>query len=159
MKIAARLLSLLMLTSVVTLYIGCSKDDPAPKSEKDTQIGLLNGTWNATAVSFQETPVTSGYENFQLVIDGTEGQNSLEYTVTGRPEASAWESDGTFSFDNDSNVKEVLIRDANSATSVTITYGVTETTLHMEFEYTGEPISRTKNVAGVWEFTFEKAAN
>jgi len=157
MKIAARLLSLLILTSVITLYVGCSKDDPAPKSEKDTQIGLLNGTWNATAVSFQDMPITSGYENFQLVIEGTEGQNSLQYTVTGRPEASAWEANGTFAFDTDANVKEVLIRDPNSATSVTITYGVTETTLQMDFTYDGEPISRTKNVSGAWKFTFEKA--
>jgi len=144
----------MILVTVVTLYTGCSKDDPAPKSDSDVQIGLLNGTWNATEVKLDNVPQT-GYDAFTLTIEGTEGQTSLDYVTSNRPEASAWGANGTLKFGD--NVKQTLIRDENSPTAVTITYGVTETTLQMEFTYSGEPISRTKNVTGVWEFTFEKA--
>jgi hypothetical protein len=158
MKLAARVLSLLILAGVAMFYVSCSKDDDPGKSETDTQIEKLNGTWKITG---SEQVLLTGaspgvdYTGFTLTIAGTSGSNnnSVSFTATGRPELSPWPANGTLTFGT--NVTETLVR---SGDDVSIAYDVDDTTLQMEFFYDGAgyPGSRIKNVEGTWTFTFTK---
>lgn len=149
------MLSLLILAAVVTLYVGCSKDDPAGKSDEDQQIELLNGTWLATSVELDNVP-QEGYENFQLTISGSAGNSTISYTTANRPETSAWPASGTFTFGE--NVLQTLLRSEGDDPATEINYGVEGDILQLQFVYSGEPITsgRVKNVQGTWEFVFER---
>src|SRR5688500_8783538 len=127
MKIVARILSLVVLVSLAALYTGCGPDNDPEKSETDVQIELLNGTWNANdgATMFNGGQPDLNHDNLVLTISGTAGNQSVSYTVSGRPAGpSAWPPNGTFAFGS-SNVKTSLTRDDG----VAITYTVTETQL------------------------------
>jgi hypothetical protein len=154
MKIAARVLSLLVLMSVATFYISCDGGDDAEKSETDVQIEKLTGTWKATSVTYNSTTPPLDHSNFVITITGAPGSNSVSYAIAGRPQGpSAWPASGTLEFG--SNVKSSLTRE--DATPVT--YAVTATGLIMDFNFTGTPYSsagRTKNVTGQWHFEFTK---
>jgi hypothetical protein len=158
MKLAARVLSLLILAGVAMFYVSCSKDDDPGKSDTDIQIEKLNGTWKITdANQVTLTGASPGvdYTGFTLQITGTSGSNnnSVSFAATARPDLSPWPDNGTLTFG--SNVTETLIR---SGDDVSIAYDVDDTTLTMEFFYDGAgyPGSRAKNVEGTWTFTFTK---
>jgi hypothetical protein len=155
MKLAARVLSLLILASVATFYVSCSKDDDPGKSDEDTQIELLNGTWKVTArdqVKLTGADPGEDYTGFTLVLSGTVGSsnNAISFTTTGRPALSPWPASGTLTFGD--KVKETLVRNDD----VDIAYAATATNLQMEFTFVGEGYARTKNVQGTWNFTLTK---
>jgi len=126
--------------------------DPAPAPDpQDEQLTKLSQTWRATVVTFNSTPVT-GYENFQITLSGTAGQDVFNYSVTGRPSGTLtpWPASGTFTFG--SPFSEVIIRDD----AIPVTYVVSATQLEMTFTYAGTGFTgRTSNVQGSWGFRFE----
>jgi hypothetical protein len=152
MKIAARILSLLVLIGVSILYVGCGPDDPADKSDTDKQIELLNGTWVVSNATFEGTAPTLDQTGMKLTITGSIGNNSVNYAVADRPEGlSSWPSSGTFTFGTDVLTK--LTRDDG----VSITYSATATALTMDFIFDKTPYNaRTSSVSGHWVYEFTK---
>jgi hypothetical protein len=156
MKIAARILTLVLLASLTTFFIGCKPDpDPGP-SETDKQITQLNGSWKVSAATLDGVAPTLDHSNMVLTISGATGNNIINYTVSGRPVGpSAWPSSGTFKFG--SNVKQNL--DRGDTPVVPVTYSVTDTKLTIDFDFTGTPYTssgRVASVSGQWHFEFTK---
>jgi hypothetical protein len=158
MKLAARILSLIVLTAVACFYAGCDPGDDPEKSEMDQQIEKLNGTWNTTAYTLDGlVPADLDYSNFDLVLTGSEGDESLEFSAVGRPSGkpSPWPESGTVEFGT--NVKQNLIRLDPNEVTVPISYSVTETTLIIDFTFSTTPYNgRVQNVTGNWHFEFSK---
>jgi hypothetical protein len=128
----------------------CGSDSPAPTDPQDEQLNKLTETWEATNVTFNSTPVT-GYENFQITLTGTAGQDTFSYATTGRPTGikTPWDASGNFTFGTD--FATVLTRNDG----IQVTYSVSATQLQMTFTYTGAGFTgRTNNVEGAWTFTF-----
>lgn len=156
MKLAVRVFSLVILAGVALFYVSCDNSDSPGKSDQDSQIEKLNGSWTITSdenVTLDGSSSVDGedYSGFTLNIDGTAGSNVISYTTSNRPTTSAWPDGGTFEFGT--NVNQDLTRD----NTVGITYSVTDTQLIMEFNYSGDPFTaRSKNVQGAWRFTFTK---
>ena len=152
MKIAARILSVIALTSVATLYTACGPDDPKEKSDTDKQIELLNGSWSVSSATFQDVEPDLDHTGMDITITGSVGNTSVAYTVTGRPTGpSAWPASGNFTFG--SNVKTELTRDDG----VPVVYAVSGNQLTMEFTFDKTPYNaRTSSVAGKWTFVFTK---
>ena len=152
MKLALRVLSLVILAGVATFYISCSKNDGPGKSDQDAQIEKLNGVWAVEAsndVTFNGSAASEDFTGFSLDIDGTAGQDVLSYVVSGNLDPSPWPSSGTFTFG--SNVKETLNRDDGAV----ISYDVTDTQLILDFNYS-DPNGRVASVEGSWKFILTK---
>ena len=146
---------LLALIAAATSFTRCGDDAPPAEDPQDVQLTKLSQTWKASNVTFNSTPVT-GYENFQIIMSGTKGQDTFSYTSSGRPVGvlTPWAASGTFTFGTDFST--VLIRDQTSSDVTTVTYSVTDTQLQMTFTYAGSGYvgSRVTNVNGSWSFTF-----
>ncbi len=146
----ANFLIMLALLGVAASFWQCGSD-PAPTPDpKDEQLTKLSQTWKATAVTFENTPVT-GYENFEITMTGTAGQDTFDYATAGRPAGikTPWPASGKFTFGTD--FATVIKRDDN----VDVTYSVSATQLQMTFTYKGDGFTgRTSNVKGNWTFTF-----
>jgi len=158
MKFASRILSLLVLTALASLYIGCGPDNDPELSDKDKQIQLLNGTWNTTAFTLDgNTPTDLDYGDFQVILTGETGDEQMGFEVANRPpgKPSPWPASGTMAFG--ANVKQNLIRKDPNNVDVSIVYSVTETTLVMDFTFSTAPYNaRVGNVTGNWHFEFTK---
>lgn len=152
-----KFLIVLALVGASVSFWQCGSDPAAAPDPQDEQLKKLSQTWNATAVTFNSTPVT-GYDNFTLAISGTPGQDTFNYTVTGRPAGivTPWPASGTFTFGTD--FATVVIRNDGSGVTIPVTYSVSATQLQLTFTYdcptcTGYT-GRTSNVNGNWSFTF-----
>lgn len=154
MKIASRILSLAVLLSVSAFYMACNKKNDPGISETDAQIQLLNGTWEASVVTYEGSAPALDHSDFAITISGTAGSSVLSYTVTGRPVGpNAWPAQGTLTFGSD--VKEDLTRDDGIA----ISYNVQGSTLSLDFNFDkDQPYTQTreKSVSGDWHFEFTK---
>lgn len=110
-----------------------------------------------SSVTYQGAAPTLDHSKFTLTITGSHGNNTLQYSVTGRPTGpSAWPASGTFTFGTD--VKQELIRNDSNG-DVPVHYNVTDTQLTMDFTFANENAynaGRTANVGGDWTFTFTK---
>lgn len=137
----------------------CGPDPAPPVDPQDEQLKKLSQTWHATAVTFDSSPVT-GYESFTLTISGTAGQDTFDYTTSGRPAGTPtpWPASGQWTFGTD--FATLVIR---SDYNLPVTYSVSATQLQLTFNYgdcdgAGTPCvpytGRTSNVAGQWSFTF-----
>jgi hypothetical protein len=154
MKLAARILSVLVLASFASFYLSCDGGDDPEKSEKDEQIELLTGTWNATAVTLDGDTPALDYSTFALEVSGTAGSDEVSYQALNRPDGlSPWAPDGFLTFGD--NVKQQLVREDG----ITVNYSVTETTLILDFTFEGDgyPGGRVREVQGNWHFEFQKA--
>jgi hypothetical protein len=159
MKIASRILSVVVLVVMATFYVGCNKStDPGP-SDTDTQIEALNASWyiaNTGDVTLDGAAPTLDHKDMTLTITGTPGNQTVQYTVTKRPIGpSAWPAQGSLTFDA-TNPKTTLKREDN----VVITYSVDGTKLKMDFTFAGDAYQSTsgriQSVAGKWVFNFTK---
>jgi hypothetical protein len=152
MKIAARILSLAIIASAASLFMGCGGDDKKGKSEQDTQLELLNGTWNANSVTLDGSAPSANHDNFVLTINASAGNTTMTYSDTGRPSVSPWPGTGTFTFGT--NVKSDLVRDD----AVDISYTVDGNSLVMTFTFNKDPYAggRISSVTGQWRFEFTK---
>ena len=153
MKIAARILSLMVLVALATFYVSCGGDGGNEKSDTDVQIEKLNGTWKVSSVTQDGAAPALNHDAMTLTSQGTAGNTTISFNVSGRPQGpSAWAPSGNLTFG--SNVKQNLTRDDN----VSINYSVTETTLVMDFTFNRDPYQagRVSSVQGSWHFEFTK---
>ncbi len=165
MKIASRILSLLILVAVASFYSSCKKDDNNKKTEEETQLGKLKAVWTLESASDgQDRTVdfTDSNGPLKLTLEGTyvEG-GTYNYSFTGtRPEPSPWPASGTWKFGTNKSTE--IIRDPGTASETAMNYQVTDTNLILTFNVpdgsAGWPggTSRTRSVSGDWTFTFTK---
>lgn len=153
----SKVLIMLALLGASASFWNCGSDPAPPPDPQDEQLKKLSQTWRATAVTFDSQPVT-GYENFTLTISGTAGQDTFDYTTSGRPAGTPtpWPASGQWTFGTD--FATIVIR---SDYNLPVTYSVSATQLQLTFDYgdcSGSPCvpytGRTSNVAGQWSFTF-----
>ncbi len=166
MKRAPKILSLLIMVIVATVYTGCKKDDGDSETLEKKQLDKLAGDWTIqTANDGQDRTAdffTSDNAPLVLHLSGTyvEG-GTYNYSFTGqRPDPSPWPASGTWKFGTDKST--TIIRDPNSPNEIQMNYQVTETDLILTFTVpdgsTGWEggVSRVRNVIGDWTFTFKK---
>lgn len=161
MKIASRILSLLVIATLTIFYTGCKKDDNNKKTEEETQLTKLKGVW--TLQSANDGGVRTGdFSSLVLTLGGTyvEG-GTYEYSFTGtRPNPSPWPVSGTWKFGSPKTSQ--IIRDPNTSSETPMSYTVNATNLEISFSvpdgstgWTGGT-SRTRSVSGDWTFVFTK---
>lgn len=172
MKIAFRILSLLLLAVVATFYAGCRRDDDDQDTEEKKQLTKLVGDWTLQSAEDGQGDRTTDFIDLDennnpvplvLHLEGNytgEGK-TYNYSFSGvRPEPSPWPASGTWKFGNPKSTQ--IIRDPGGVNEITMTYTVTETDLIISFNVPdgseGWPggSSRIKNVIGDWQFTFSK---
>ena len=151
MKSFKYLISAALIGALFT-YSGCSKSSTPALSVKDQQLKSLSRTWKCTSATLLGSNMAPLYDNFQLTISGTPGNDTFGYTTTGRPpglKSSPWPASGTFTFGTDPST--LVIRDDN----LPVTYAVSSTQLQMTFDYTGPGFNgRVGAITGVWVYTF-----
>lgn len=159
MKIASRLLSLLVIVMITAFYTGCKKDDDDKKTEEETQLAKLNGVWNLESASDGD-PRTDDFENLVLTLSGNyvEG-GTYDYSFTGeRPNPSPWPVSGKWKFGSPKTSQ--MVRDPGTPSEIAMTYTVNDTNLEISFTVpegsTGWQGSRVKSVTGNWTFVFTK---
>lgn len=161
MKIATRILSLLILVMVTTLYMGCRDEKDDKKTVEQTQLEKLKGVWvlkNAT----DGDPRTDDFQNLVLTLAGTYVEGGIyDYSFTGtRPDPSPWPVEGKWKFGT--NKATEMIRDPGGVNEINMTYQVTGSDLIISFTVPdnsqGWPggTSRIRSVIGDWVFTFTK---
>ena len=162
MKIASRILSLLILVVISTFYMGCKKDDDDKKTEEQTQLEKLLGTWTVVSANDGDDRTADFTDSTPMVLtlagNYAEG-GTYNYSLTGsRPDPSPWPASGTWKFGT--NKQQDIIRDPNTGNEIPMTYSVTENELIIEFTVpdgsAGWPGGRVGEVAGQWTFTFTK---
>src|SRR5687767_5224438 len=128
MKIAFRILSLLILVVVATFYAGCKKDDDNPDTEEKKQLTKLLGAWTLQSAN-DGTDRTADFMNgtspLVLHLEGNyvEG-GTYNYSFTGkRPDPSPWPSNGTWKFGTNKSTQ--IIRDPGGVNEISMTYQVT----------------------------------
>lgn len=159
MKIAFRVLSLLILVLVSAFYTGCKKDEPDPDTEEKKQLDKLLGAWTLQSAS-DGTDRTGDFAGLVLNLGGNYAEGgTYNYSLTGeRPNPSPWPESGTWKFGT--NKSTDMIRDPNSSSEIPMKYQVTATELVIRFTVpdgsSGWEGSRIKSVTGDWTFTFTK---
>lgn len=155
----SKVLIALALFGASASFWNCGSDPAPPVDPQDAQLAKLSKTWKATAVTFDSAPVT-GYETFTLTISGTAGQDTFDYTTSGRPSGvpTPWPASGQWTFGTDFST--VVIR-TDYNLPVTYSLNSTATILQLSFNYDCPASSpcppytgRTSSVAGQWSFTF-----
>jgi hypothetical protein len=158
MKYVARLLSLLILVSAGIFYASCDGSEEPGKSQEETQLDKLKGTWNIQSVVNDATTRTDEYPGMTVTFAGTFTENgTYNYTsdATSWPSVSPWKALDTWKFQTGST--SVLVRQSDS-TPITYTLSNSDKTLELKFDYTGPGFNngRVESVEGEWIFTFTK---
>ncbi|HMG94284.1 MAG TPA: hypothetical protein VK589_29695 [Chryseolinea sp.] len=159
MKYVARLLSLFILVSAGIFYASCDGSDDPEKSQEETQLDKLKGTWNVQSVVNDATTRTDEYPGMTVAIAGTftEG-GTYNYTsdATSWPSVSPWKALDTWKF-NAGSVGSVLVRQTDLV-PITYTLSNSDKTLELRFDYSGPGFNNTRveSVTGEWIFTFTK---
>ena len=168
MKIALRVLSLLILVAVSAFYTGCGGDDEKKDTEEKKQLDKLLGTWTLQSATDGADRTSEFFttdtppQPLKLTLSGNYVENgTYNYSFTGRrPEPSPWPASGTWKFGT--NKLEDMIRDPATPSEISMTYSVTDTNLEINFTVPdGSPgwaggNSRVKSVTGNWTFVFTK---
>ena len=166
MKIAFRLLSLLILASIAGFYTGCKHHDDEQKTVEETQLGKLKSVWTLESANDGQDRTAdfadTNNPELKLTIEGNYVDGgTYNYSFTGhRPNPSPWPVSGTWKFGT--NKLTDIIRDPGSGSETTMNYQVTDTNLIITFNVAdgsdGWPggNSRTRSVSGDWTFTFTK---
>lgn len=139
---------------VLTTLSACKKDKEP--SVEAVQLGKLSKTWTLTSAVKDDTEMT-GYDNFTLTLSGSTAASTFTYAVSGRPELSPWPAGGAWTFG--STVTSQIVRDGETADELLITYTLTNTTLTLDFNFSGEGYAnngRVNSPEGHWIFTFSK---
>lgn len=160
MKIALRLLSLMILVLVTSFYMGCKDKDEDKKTVEQTQLEKLKGVWVIQTATDDNGDRTADFANVTLTLGGTYAEGgTYQYSLTGtRPDPSPWPADGTWKFGT--NKTTDIIRDPNTNNEIPMSYTVSATDLVLQFTVpdgsAGWPGGRGKSVTGGWTFTFTK---
>lgn len=156
MKYLFRILTLLITVGATLFFSACGGDSDDPKkSEAQTQIDLLVGTWSATSVTHDNNVVTSDFDEFKLTLAQAGTNESMTYTSVGRPTdvPSPWDATGTVAFGSPVTSK-IILGDGTPAT-----YTVSANSLTITFDDytgTGHTGGRVNSATGDWVFTFTK---
>jgi hypothetical protein len=154
MKYSSRILSLLALVSMTVFFAACDKGDDNKKSTTDQQIEKLVGVWEATAVTYEGDP-QADYADFTITLTGDNGDEGMDYAITGRPSGKIgpWPGSGTLDFG--SPVTSQFIR---SGDDLEVTYTLTgANSLTLTFNYTGGGFTGRKDeIEGDWVFSLTK---
>lgn len=146
-----RLLFAIAVIIAAFMLIECkeSPSDPVPSPEEQ-QLQKLAGTWNLSSVT-NDGIAQPGYENFKLVLAGTPGASTYNYSCTGRPALSPWPANGTWKFGTDP------LEDITIDNDLPALYELTSTQLAITFNYSGNGFGgRVSEVKGQWVFKFTK---
>ena len=159
MKIAARILSLLVLASIATLYVNCGGSDPAPDSKEKVQLNKLVGAWDLVSVTENTLP-NSNFVGVVMTISGTYATDGATYdfSSTGTfPNPSPMpKTDGHFKFGSDPNTQMVRTND-----NFPMTYALTNSDNNLSITLTGYSGTgfaggRVENVNGNWVFNYTR---
>lgn len=160
MKVFARILSLVVLASAITLFMNCGGSDPKPDSKEKTQFNKLKGTWEVSSVTLDDVDRTD-FDGVSMTISGsyTQDGGSYPYSFSGTmPNPSPWPKTGD-SFKFGANPETQLVRLADDP-DLGLNYVLTnsDNTLTISFTYNGAGFTggRTEEVNGDWEFVFTK---
>jgi hypothetical protein len=161
MKLATRILSLLVMVALATLYMSCDPGGGDDKSEEEKQLIKLSSDWTFVSATEDGAPRTD-FTDLVLHVTGTFAQNgTYNYSFTGtRPNPSPWPVSGTWKFGTD--VLTQIIRDPGTVNVIDMTYTVSDTQLTLNFTVPDGSsgwaggTSRAKSVTGVWAFVFAK---
>ena len=162
MKLASRLLSLLILAAIATFYTSCKKHDDEKKTDEEIQLGKLKSVWTLESANDGQDRTADFTGPLKLTLEGNyvEG-GTYNYSFTGhRPDPSPWPASGTWKFGT--NKLTDIIRDPGTDSETPVNYQVTDTNLILTFNVAdgsdGWPggNSRTRSVSGDWTFTFTK---
>jgi hypothetical protein len=161
MKLATRILSLLVMIGLATFYISCDSGGGDDKSQEEKQLIAMSGSWALQSAN-DGADRTAGFPNLVLTLSGPFSKNgTYNYEFKGtRPNPSPWPQKGTWKFGT--NVLTQAIRDPETVNTIDVTYSVSGSTLTMSFNVpdgsTGWAggTSRVKSVTGDWTFVFTK---
>jgi len=161
MKIASRILSMLILTLLTTFYMGCKKEENEKATEEKVQLDKLKSVWTLVSANDGQDR-TADFPNLVLTLAGNYAEGgTYNYSFTGtRPDPSPWPADGTWKFGTKKSTE--IIRDPGGVNEIDMTYQVTGTDLIISFNVAdgsaGWPggTSRIRSVSGDWRFTFTK---
>jgi hypothetical protein len=159
MKIASRILSLLILVGIATIYVACKDKKGNDETEESIQLKKLRSVWTMQTAN-DGSDRTAEFDNLILTIEGNYVENgTYSYSFAGtRPNPSPWPVSGTWKFGNPKSTQ--LIRDPGGVNETPMTYIVNETELEIKFNVPdgsqGWPGGRISSVSGNWTFTFTK---
>lgn len=161
MKIASKILSLLVLVALTVFYVSCGKEPKNTKTEAEKQLEKLKSVWTLQSAN-DGTDRTADFPNLKLTISGTFAQDgTYNYSFTGtRPNPSPWPVSGTWKFGT--NPTTDITRDPATSSEIPMTYTINGTTLEIKFTVSsGSPgwaggTSRVGSVSGNWTFTFNQ---
>lgn len=157
MKMITRILSLVVLASIATLYVNCGGKDPAPESKEKTQLAKLAGTWVLNSVDNDGTDRTTEFSaSVKMTISGTYANDGQSYQMVfeGTGPKNPLPKSGSFKF-SPTMPESVLVKQD----LVLMDYVVTGTTLSFKITaYGGDGYgwSRVAQVTGDWTFNFTK---
>jgi hypothetical protein len=160
MKIAARILSLLIIVGLAIFSSQCKGKKDDDKSQEEQQLTKLNGVWSLSSAN-DGTDRTADFPGLKLTLSGNFAKGGVyDYSFTGKaPNPSPWPQTGTWKFGAD--VTKDIIRDAGSGSEISATYTVTDAGLAISFTLPSGHVGwagfgRTASVAGNWTFEFTK---
>jgi hypothetical protein len=161
MKLATRILSLLVMIGLATFYMSCDSGGGDDKSQEEKQLIAMSGTWTLQSAN-DGTDRTANFPNLALTLSGTFVKNgTYNYSFTGtRPNPSPWPVSGIWKFGT--NVLTDVIRDPATSNEIPVTYSVSGNTITIEFNVPDGSAgwnvgtSRAQSVTGDWTFVFTK---
>lgn len=159
MKYVARLLSLLLLVSAGIFYASCDGGDDPQKSQEETQLEKLKGTWNIQSVNNDGTDRTDEYPGMTVNFAGTYSEGgTYNYTsdADSWPSVSPWKALDTWKFKT-ASVTSIVIRQSDM-TEINYALSNSDKTLTLDFNYEGPGFNngRVESVTGHWIFVLTK---
>jgi hypothetical protein len=159
MKYVARLLSLSILVSAGIFYASCDGGDDPAKSQEQTQLEKLTGTWNIQSVDNDGTDRTSDYPGMTVNFGGTySAGGTYNYTsdADSWPDLSPWKAIDTWKFKSGSE-GTIFIRQ-NDLVEINYALSNSDKTLTLTFNYGGAGFHNTRigSVTGDWTFVLTK---
>jgi hypothetical protein len=158
MKLLTRILSLLILATFATFYMGCGGDNGDGQTEEEKQFNKLKSTWALESAN-DGTVRTADFPGLVLTISGSFAQGgTFQYSFTGtRPQPSPWPASGIWRFGT-KPATELILNDGDDEFDAT--YEVTATSLEISFtipdQHPGFAGGRVQSVKGPWTFIFTK---
>lgn len=157
MKLAFRMLPVLLMIGASVLLMSCDEDNGGGSSEEQTQLDKLTDTWTVSSVTLDGTDRTNDFPGLVLTISGTYAVNgTYAFSFAGtRPNPSPWPASGTWKFDANPNSQIIRLDDSQK---INYTLGSNNAQLTLEFNYQGSGFAggRVEVVNGNWQFVFTK---
>lgn len=162
MKLATKILSLLVMVGLATFYTGCDKNGGEDKTQEENQLIKLNNSWALESAHDGISARTTDFPNLVLTLSGTYVKNgTYNYSFTGtRPNPSPWPVNGTWKFGT--NIPSDLIRDPGTPNETPMEYTLSGDKLTVKFNVAegsagwAGGTSRVQKVSGEWTFVFNK---